>query len=62
MRPAQRVIRTRLRTSISSVQGDGEVSCEASEILVSVFCPLAAHPTAPKCAQSPTIGFVSRKP
>jgi hypothetical protein len=49
-------------TVVRSVQGDGPVSCEASEILVSVFCPSGGAPDGAKCGTSPTIGLCLKKP
>ena len=49
-------------TAVRSVQGDGPVSCEASEILVSVFCPSGGAPDGAKCGTSPTIGLCLKKP
>ena len=44
------------------VQGNGEVSCDASETLVSVFCPSGGAGDGAKCATSPTIGLCLKKP
>ena len=49
-------------TVVRSVQSDGPVSCEASEILVSVFCPSGGAPDGAKCGTSPTIGLCLKKP
>ena len=49
-------------TTVRSVQNDGPVSCEASEILVSVFCPSGGAPDGAKCGTSPTIGLCLKKP
>lgn len=49
-------------TAIRSVQSDGQASCEASEILVSVFCPSGGAPDGAKCSTSPTIGLCVKKP
>lgn len=43
------------------VQADGQVSCEASEILASVFCPSGGAPDGAKCATPPAIGLCLRK-
>jgi hypothetical protein len=48
--------------AIRSVQGDGAVSCEASETLVSVFCPSGGAPEGTKCGTGPTIGLCLKKP
>src|SRR6185295_17006774 len=44
-------------TVVRSVQSDGSVSCDASEILVSVFCPSGGAADGAKCATNPTIGL-----
>jgi len=49
-------------TTVRSVQNDGPVSCEASEILVSVFCPSGGAADGAKCGTSPTIGLCLKKP
>jgi hypothetical protein len=46
---------------LRSVQADGSVSCEATETLVSVFCPGGGAPDGAKCASSPTVGLCLRK-
>jgi hypothetical protein len=38
------------------------VSCEANEILVSVFCPSGGAPDGAKCGTTPTIGLCLGKP
>jgi hypothetical protein len=43
------------------VQGDGAASCEASEILVSVYCPGGGAADGAKCSTSPTVGLCLRK-
>ena len=43
------------------VQGDGAASCDASEILVSVFCPGGGAPDGAKCSTPPTVGLCLRK-
>lgn len=48
--------------AIRSVQADGAVSCEASETLVSVFCPSGGAPDGAKCGTTPTIGLCLKKP
>jgi hypothetical protein len=47
--------------TVRSVQADGAVSCEASETLVSVFCPSGGAADGAKCGTSPTIGLCLRK-
>jgi hypothetical protein len=41
---------------------EGLASCEANEILASVFCPTGGSPDGAKCATSPTIGLCLKKP
>jgi len=48
--------------SVRAVQADGSVSCEASETLVSVFCPSGGAPDGAKCGTSPTVGLCLKKP
>lgn len=48
--------------SIRSVQASGEVSCDASENLVSVFCPSGGAPDGAKCGSGPAIGLCLKKP
>jgi hypothetical protein len=43
------------------VQGDGAVSCDANETLVSVFCPNGGAPDGAKCGTTPSIGLCLRK-
>jgi hypothetical protein len=43
------------------VQGDGAASCDANEILVSVFCPGGGAPDGAKCSTPPTVGLCLRK-
>lgn len=43
------------------VQGDGAISCEASETLVSVVCPSGGAPDGMKCAAPPTVGLCLKK-
>jgi hypothetical protein len=43
------------------VEADGAVSCDASETLVSVFCPGGGAPDGVKCGTSPTVGLCLRK-
>jgi len=47
---------------IRSVQADGAVGCDASETLVSVFCPSGGAPDRAKCGTAPTIGLCLKKP
>jgi hypothetical protein len=47
---------------VRSVKADGTVSCEASETLVSVFCPGGGAPDGAKCGTSPTVGLCLGKP
>lgn len=49
-------------TAIRSVQADGAVSCDASETLVSVFCPGGGAPDGAKCGTTPTVGLCLKKP
>ena len=48
-------------SGLRSVQLDGAASCEASETLVSVFCPSGGTADGAKCASSPTVGLCLRK-
>ena len=48
--------------SVRAVQSDGPVNCDASEMLVSVFCPSGGAPDGAKCGTPPTIGLCLRKP
>ena len=48
--------------SLRSVQADGQISCEASETLVSVFCPSGGAPDGAKCGTTPTVGLCLKKP
>jgi collagen triple helix repeat protein len=50
------------QTGLRVVQTDGSVSCESSEILVSVFCPSGGVADGAKCASNPTIGLCLKKP
>ena len=47
--------------NIRSVQADGAVSCDASEMLVSVFCPSGGAPDGSKCGTTPTVGLCLKK-
>jgi hypothetical protein len=49
-------------TTVRVVQADGSVSCEATETLVSVFCPSGGSPDGAKCGASPTVGLCLKKP
>jgi Collagen triple helix repeat (20 copies) len=48
--------------AIRSVQADGEVNCDASETLVSVFCPSGGASDGAKCGTPPAIGLCLKKP
>jgi len=48
--------------NIRSVQADGAVSCESSEMLVSVFCPSGGAPDGAKCGTTPTVGLCLKQP
>jgi hypothetical protein len=47
--------------NLRSVQTDGAVNCDASETLVSVFCPNGGAPDGTKCGTSPTVGLCLKK-
>ncbi len=47
--------------NLRAVQSDGAVSCQADEMLVSVFCPSGGASDGVKCATAPTIGLCLRK-
>lgn len=49
-------------TSVRSVQADGAISCDANEVLVSVFCPGGGAPDGAKCGTNPTVGLCLKKP
>lgn len=49
-------------TPVRVVQADGQVSCEANEILASAFCPSGGAPEGAKCANPPTVGLCLKKP
>ena len=49
-------------TNVRAVQTDGTATCDASEALVSVFCPSGGAPDGSKCGTSPTIGLCLKKP
>ena len=44
------------------IQVDGQVTCEANEILASVFCPSGGAPDGAKCPSSPTVGLCFKRP
>jgi hypothetical protein len=48
-------------SNLRSVQSDGAVTCEATEMLVSVFCPSGGAPDGAKCGTSPTVGLCLKK-
>ncbi|MGE0288765.1 MAG: hypothetical protein AB7I42_20535 [Bradyrhizobium sp.] len=48
--------------AMRSVQADGAVSCDASETLVSVFCPSGGAADGAKCTTTPTVGLCLKKP
>jgi hypothetical protein len=48
-------------TNVRAVQSDGAASCDANEILVSVFCPSGGARDGAKCATAPTVGLCLRK-
>ena len=48
-------------TPVRVVQADGQVSCEANEILASVFCPSGGAPDGAKCASPPTVALCLKK-
>ena len=48
--------------SIRSVQANGEVSCDATETLVSVFCPSGGASDGAKCGSGPAVGLCLKKP
>ena len=47
--------------NLRAVQTDGAVSCDANEMLVSVFCPSGGVSDGAKCATAPTVGLCLRK-
>jgi hypothetical protein len=48
-------------TSIRSVQANGEVSCDANENLVSVFCPSGGASDGAKCGSGAAVGLCLKK-
>ena len=49
-------------SNVRAVQADGIIACEATETLVSVFCPSGGTPDGAKCVTSPTVGLCLKKP
>ena len=49
-------------SALRVVQVDGAASCEANEVLASVFCPSGGVADGSKCAAPPTVGLCVRKP
>jgi hypothetical protein len=49
-------------TPVRVVQADGQVSCEATEILASVFCPSGGASNGANCATPPTVALCLKKP
>ena len=49
-------------SNVRAVQADGNVTCDASETLVSVFCPSGGAADGAKCATTPTMGLCLKKP
>ena len=62
VRPARKGDPGPAGVSIRSVQANGEVSCDANETLVSVFCPSGGAPDGAKCGTGPAIGLCLKKP
>jgi hypothetical protein len=50
------------QSGLRTLQADGAVSCDATETLVSVFCPNGGAPDGAKCSTTPTIGLCLKKP
>jgi hypothetical protein len=50
------------QSGLRFVQADGAVSCDATEKLVSVFCPSGGAPDGGKCSTAPTIGLCLKQP
>jgi hypothetical protein len=48
--------------NLRAIEANGAVSCEATETLVSVFCPSGGAPDGSKCGTSPTVGLCLKKP
>lgn len=49
-------------TALRVVQSDSTVSCDASEVLVSVFCPSGGAADGAKCVTAPAVGLCLKKP
>jgi len=49
-------------STVRMVQADGELACDSSETLASVFCPSGGAADGAKCSSSPTIGLCLTKP
>ena len=47
--------------AIRAVQADGAVNCDASEMLVSIFCPSGGSPDGAKCSTNPTVALCLKK-
>ena len=47
--------------AVRAVQGDGPAACDATETLVSVFCPSGGAPDGAACAKPPTVGLCLKK-
>ena len=50
------------QAGLRSVQTGGEVSCDDTETLVSVFCPKGGAPEGARCRTVPTIGLCLKRP
>ena len=48
--------------SVRVIQADGQIACESTEVLVSVFCPNGGAPDGARCASSPTAGLCIKRP
>ena len=53
---------TGARKAMQEHQFDGQVACEANEILASVFCPSGGTPDGAKCPAPPTVGLCFKRP
>ena len=49
-------------SNVRAVRADGPVSCEADEMLVSVFCPSGGGPDGAKCNTGESVGLCLKKP
>ena len=49
-------------SNVRAVQTDSAVSCEADEMLVSVYCPNGGTIEGNKCGTAPTVGLCFKKP